>query len=800
MEAKGKENIIVRINNWFEHFGEFVVKRRIVIILLTFALIISASFGLKHLKIGLDLDKYFTEGDPILVNKQLFTKTFGNNDFVGVLVDADSVFDRNILKVIRELSHELRDSVPFAKEVISLTDINYVMPVNPMKPTAQSVFNTSNINIDSISDKQLAQIVKLFDKRVGIKGKLYSHDYKQTWIVLKLENYPPKAEWKNNKAPIEYVGKIAYEIVDKYNKKYAETLKASNFKLTAAGSPIIAYRRNAESLKEMTTIISFAAVIAVLLIILLTRSFKATVGTVVSVGGALLIVFGIKGFMRETVDSAFMLIPILLTIAVAVAYAIHLNAYYKKILEEDSDKKHAVVQSIKKNGWPILFASFTTIVSLASFITVPITTIQWAGTTAALSIFVVYILLMFFYPAVLALGKSTKVVNKSSSDKIWDTLLIKLSNFVMANPKTIIGGFAVGTVIMLAFCFKVEVNLHPKKMFGVKMPHAKDMVYVSESKIATNYNYNIMLKGGDEGFFKNLENAKKIAQLDSLIMQSKLINNVTALPSKVGDMHQALRNDNPKFHKLPESQTAYNAIIKKLEDKQSAQMRAWVTEDYSTSQIFVELPDFSSGAFVQHIDSIKAKVEELFPKDKYPNFSSHFTGYAIQFSKMNQYVTLGLVQSFGLSLIIVFILMSLAFGSIRIGMVAMLPNTIPVIFVGGMMGIFGLPLEFVTMTIAPMVLGLAVDNTIHFINYTKLEYLQTHDYDLSIRNTYRIIGQALMKSSLILCCTLITFTFAKMNNMVNMGILTVTAIIVATLADVMLTPTLIRLTKPFKKL
>ena len=116
------------------------------------------------------------------------------------------------------------------------------------------------------------------------------------------------------------------------------------------------------------------------------------------------------------------------------------------------------------------------------------------------------------------------------------------------------------------------------------------------------------------------------------------------------------------------------------------------------------------------------------------------------------------------------------------------------------MGLFNMPLEFVTMTIAPMVLGLAVDNTIHFINGTKLNYISTGNYDKAIQITYKTVGQALMKSSIILCCTLLAFTAAKMNNMINMGFLTAIAIASATVTDFMLTPTIIRLIKPFKKM
>lgn len=794
-----KKALIFAINNWFENFGRFVVKNKNLFIITSLLLIAISAFGLRHLKIGLDLDKYFTKNDPILVGKQIFSEKFGNNDFIGVLVDADSVFDRNILKAIREVSAELKDSVPFADEVISITNLQYIVPVKSIRRSSKPIFNTADINIDSVSDGQLRQIVNLFDNREGVKGRLYAHDYKQTWILLKLNKYPEKADWDKEKSPIEYVGGIASAIVDKYNLKYKDELKSKHFKLTAAGTPVIAYKRNKESLAEMIWIVSLAALVAILLIILMTRSFKASIGIITTVAGALIVVFGIKGYMGETVDSAFMLIPILLTIAVSVAYSIHFTAYYKKMLWETKDSKEAVIQSMKKNGWPIFFASLTTVFALSSFLFVPITTIQWAGTSAALSIFIVFILLMFFYPAVLASGKNNKNIKQEHFDKFWDRILTNLAEYVLVHSKGILIVFTLVVIIMGFFASRVEVNLHPKKMFGTKMQHAKEMVYVSESPIATNYSYNVVLNSNDTNFFKKLENAQKIVEIEKEIRKSSTVNKVSAFPEKIGEMYQALKGDDNRYNKLPEKQGLYNSIRKRLERYTEKQMRGWVDEDYTTSQIFVSLPDFKSKVFVTHIDSIKTKIDELFPIEEYPNFETHFTGYAIQFSKMNQYVTVGLVRSFGISLLLIFLLMSIAFSSIRLGLIAMIPNVAPVIVAGGVMGLLNMPLEFVTMTIAPMILGLAVDNTIHFINGTKLYYLENRNYDNAIRMTYKTVGQALLKSSIILCCTLLAFTVAKMNNMVNMGFLTVIAIITATITDFMVTPTIIRLIKPFDK-
>jgi uncharacterized protein len=796
-----KENLLLRVNRLFEKFGHFVAKQRVALSLLPVIIIAASAIGLSQLKIGLDLDAYFSEGDPLMETKAAFADKFGNNDFIGVLVDADSVFDRRVLNMIRELSTALREEVPCAKEVISLTDVQYVVPVNPMMPAAEPVYDTRKVEIDSLTDKELAQIQKLFDNREGIKGRLYSADYKQTWIIVRLSDYAGADLKGSKKSAIEVVGQAAYEVTERISSKYQDELAGTGFKLTATGSPVIAYRRNAESFGEMVKIVSAAAAIAVLLIVFLTRSARATIGVIATIAGALAIVLGIQGHLGRTLDSAFMLIPILLTIAVAVAYATHFTTIYNKIFSETGDRKLAVAYSMKKNGWPIFFASFTTIVSLSSFMLVPIAPIQWAGAASSASIAAVYLLLMTFYPALLSMGAGQAPKAPSGAEPLWDRFLGKLAAFALSRRALILGTAAASTLVMLALSSKVEVSLHPKRMFGTAMHHAKDMVYVSESKIATNYSYNILLDGREPGFFRQLENAQKLQAAKASVLSDSIASSASSLADRASEINQALRGDNPRFCRLPATQNGYESIISKLEELIPGQARNWVTADYSAAQIFVELPDFDSKTFVPHIERLKTSIDSIFAEGagSQPDFKASYTGYAIQFSQMNQYVTYGLLVSFGATLLIVFVLLSIAFGSLKIGFIGMVPNIIPVVFAGGVMGAMGMPLEFVTMTIAPMVIGLAVDNTVHLMNYIRLERLGGKSYDEAITISFATIGQALIKSSVILCCTLATFGFAKMANMVNMGILTVVAIAAATLTDLLVTPNLIRLTKPFGK-
>ena len=127
----------------------------------------------------------------------------------------------------------------------------------------------------------------------------------------------------------------------------------------------------------------------------------------------------------------------------------------------------------------------------------------------------------------------------------------------------------------------------------------------------------------------------------------------------------------------------------------------------------------------------------------------------------------------------------------------MLPNVFPVIVCGAIAGYANIPLEFVTLTVAPLILGLAVDDTIHFVSSLKTHISNFNDYEKGVKNSYKEVGIAITKTTIILFCTFLVFTISDIRSTVNMGILSCTGILAAYLADIFIVPLLIKWVRSF---
>jgi predicted RND superfamily exporter protein len=139
----------------------------------------------------------------------------------------------------------------------------------------------------------------------------------------------------------------------------------------------------------------------------------------------------------------------------------------------------------------------------------------------------------------------------------------------------------------------------------------------------------------------------------------------------------------------------------------------------------------------------------------------------------------------------------LVFGSVKTGLIGLIPNITPAVVIGGILGFAGIPLDTSTVIIMPMILGLAVDDTIHFINHGKLEFIRSGNYRTSIRRTFGTVGVALFFTTIILSAVFCIYMTSEVKTYFNIGLLAIAGMVSALLADYLVTPGLFRFFRIF---
>jgi len=309
-----------------------------------------------------------------------------------------------------------------------------------------------------------------------------------------------------------------------------------------------------------------------------------------------------------------------------------------------------------------------------------------------------------------------------------------------------------------------------------------------------------MLTFDDIDSLKEPSTLKKIEELERFISGFKYTKwvdgeaKIFSFLNIVKELNQTMHSDDPQYYKIPDSMEELSQMLLQYEG-QDGSLSSWVDDEYRIVKMRIEVSQFDSEQLTSNMEDLKQKAEKLLPE-------AHvfLAGSDVDFANVNSYIVSGELSSVASSLIAIFILMWIVFGSFRLALIGMIPNVAPLLAIGAVMGYLGIYLDMITMTIMPLLLGISVDDTIYFITHAKMEYEKGIDYKLSIEKTFHSIGKTLFATSIILCLGFASNSASHLTGIVKIGLLGSFGFFVALVADYFLSPVLIYMSKPFKNI
>lgn len=771
---------LIKINHAFHRMAETIIRLRWLNILLFLLITGVCVNGMKHIQMDTSWDNWFLEDDPMKIADDEFKSIFGNNEYVAVLVEVDDVFTPEVLTTIRELGEELKAKVPFSDEVLSITDCEFTegneagLTISDLVPDPVP---QSREVLEAIRGKALAR--ELFVNRI------VSDDSRQTWILLRMKTYPEK--WRNEQhvGPDIAAGMAASQVIgqDKY--------KSLNPK--AAGLPVLAFDKTSFFKRETARNMGLSVLATVIVLAFAIRTVTGVVLPMLIAFATIIITFGAQGYLSVKIDPSMILVPVYLGLAVAIGYGIHLFGFFNRHFAETGKRKESVIFAVSECGWPVFFTALTTMGALLSFHFVRVQTIRWVGSTASALVAITFLLTLVLIPSVMSFGKDREP-KKQRPQHHTTTLLTALSHRVLAHPTAIAVTFMGIFLLCAAGLHRFEVSFDIIKSFGLKIPYVAKIHHVANSNVGSLYSYDLTVTFPEEGDAKEPANLKAFETLITEAEGYELTKRVTSLVPIIKDMNQSLHSGDDTYHTIPKNRLMVAQLLLLYENAGGAEAEKWVDYDYQRLRMQIEMGDYNSGKARAELERLKERAEALFPES-----TVGLAGSIAKFTFMQNIVSKGQLISFAIALGVVTLLMMVVFGSVKIGLIAMIPNIAPALAIGGLMGWVGIPLDMMTITIMPMLLGLAVDDTIHFINHCRLEFQRTGNYEVSITRTFKTIGVAICMTSVIITANFSAYTTSVAKVYVHLGVLTGIGIMTALAADFFVTPALLLKTKAFGK-
>lgn len=722
-------------------------------------------YQLKDLSFDYDFEAFFADGDPateFLTEHRLRFET--DNDFVFIALEADgSVFNQDFLLQTQRFVDSLRED-DMIESVQSLTDMeDYVKT-----PFSPKVYKIPYLNIDDPS-KFVSDSIRIFE-RPEIAGNFIRKDAKALMVFAKHTPYLSKAKCDILKENItELLAEHGFE-----NYKYAGRAIGLGFYIEA-----MQY--------ETLFFIGLSFILIIFFLILMFRSLWGVLVPLAIVSTGMLWTIGFMTLVGQPINLVLTVLPSIIFV-VAMSDVIHLITKYFDELRLGKDQVSAVKVAYKEIGFATLLTSVTTAIGFLTLLTVQMKPIHHFGIYTALGVMIAFLLAYTLLPAMLILTKPPKIVMKSFTRNTWYPILQASFRWVIAHYKKVALVFVGITAICIVGALKVESNYFLLEDLKESSKLRQDYKYFDEEFMGLRpFEMSIQLKDSTKSIY-DYDVLVELNKLDEFLTSGYELKQCASIVQILKIANRTEHGGQASYYKFPDEESAESFVsrLKKFDKTNMLQLFVDSTEQYA------RFSSTTGDVGLYEINGRNEKLEAFFETEINQDLISYqLTGTGHLLDRNMSSLSLNLTKGLVLAVIIVSLIMGFLYRSVKIVLIALVPNVLPLIMLAAIMGYFGIQLKVSTAIIFTISFGIAVDDTIHFMSKLRLELNKGKTFIYALKRTYLSTGRAIILTTLILCSGFLLLMFSDFLGTFYVGLLISCTLFFALIADLFLLPALL---------
>jgi predicted RND superfamily exporter protein len=791
-----------RIESGFERFGWWVIRWRWSAILACLALSAGLISGLAHFRIDNSDEAFLAKDDPERVRYDAFQRQYGTDDSILVIVRPPEIFDLAFLERLRAFHDEIEAKVPYLEEITSLLNARntYGREDELVVEDLVETWPETEADLRALRDRVFSNPL-LVDNVVSASGEYTALRLEPFTYSMKgpevggIEGFDddtsPGAAVSEPPTLTEEEGREMVEVL--YSIRDAH--QSPDFQIYVIGGPAMEHAMAHIMQDDVSTFMLLSnAVIAGLLILLFRRASGVVLPALV-VLLAMLSAMGAMAWVDIPFSVTLNMIPAFL-IVVGVCDSIHILVIVYRQLEAGMSRDEAIVHALRHSGLAVVMTSVTTAVGLLSFSVAKLEPVAQLGVVAPFGVMVAMVYSLVLLPALLAtIRLEAKRGAGDRGIRAVSIALARIGDAITAHPVRVAAAWVVVALVGIPGIQLARFSHDGISWFPKEDPIRQASDVIDEEFGGAGGMEVIIHTGGENGLhspdvMRRIERAMR--HTETLSVDGRKISQAISLVDVVKETHQALNENRSEFYRLPDDRQLLAQELLLFENSGSDDLEDFTDSRFSQARMSVRMPWVDALAMPPFLEQLEPQVRSILG----PDLDIELTGGGVMFTRIFENVIVSMARSYVFALAIITPLMVLLIGSLKRGLVAMIPNLIPVYLVIALMGYSGIPLDMTTLLIGGVVIGLAVDDTIHFMHKFNRYYEETGDPAASVHQTMITTGAAMLFTSLVLGLGFGVFMAAYMVNIVWFGVLSTFAIVVAFLADVTLAPALMMLVTP----
>ncbi len=740
-------------------------------LVITIVLVITALAGTKipSVRVDASAEGMMMMGDP---EQDYYAETlekFGTDNITVVYVEDDELFSPDKMTALDDLAFAL-------EELNGVDKVESLFTVTNFKGEDGSLSTAPLVDWLPETQDEADQIKADALRNPVLVNNVVSPDGRVTAINLFVGGDPDDPEYntKFSRAVDEKIQELGgmFDRVFQLGNSYTKRLISENI------------------MGDQVRLVPFSALVLLGTLLIMMRTPSAPILPVITAGTSVLWTIGFMGAFDIPLNILTVIVPSLI-IVIGSTEDMHLLSEYMEGLEHKGFKNAALHYMATKTGTAVMLTAMTTFLGFLSISLNQIVILKQFGIVASFGLLVNPILTCMIAPVYLRLFGAKKPKEKTAKVSAID----KLINFLGERIITLIHGkkwtvFTVifGTAVVLSlFTFNVKVD---NDLLGFFKPSSDIRVRsdILHENICGAQPFYIRINGYNPDTFKNPDNLKIVYDIQQFMDEKGWFDKTISLADYMSMIHCEMNDGKEEFRKIPENA---GLIPQYLLFLNRDEIERFVTPDYSEVNILVRHNMSSSYELKQALGELRTFMDETVP----PQFHVGLTGENILVNKAADSMATGQALSLSLLLVIIFVLMSLLFLNFKAGFLSLIPNIFPIMLFFGIMGIFDIALNTGTAMVAAIAIGIAVDDTIHFMTRYHKEMKQLQCQSAAMEICIRSEIKPVFSTSIALALGFSVVCMSSFIPVINFGFLSALVMLFALLGDMFLTPILLSSTQ-----
>lgn len=728
----------------------------LVLVLLT---IVAARWAVQ-IRIDSSVDNLLSGGDPALEYYQGVRERFGNEEVTVIGVFADDVFSPATLAKIDRLSTRLA-GLDGVQSVMSLTTAEGALDVDGALQAGRLLAELPTTAAESDAFRARMRAIPLY------AGILYGKDDHSTAINVFYEPMSDRA-FLDSRLELRI-----RDILD-------EAGGPETFAIT--GMPTLKAQAAVVIGRDLMTFVPLSILVVTLV---LAWSFRSVRGVLLPLLTMLLSLLWTAAFMvlcGSAITFGTLIVPPLL-IAVGSSYAIHIMTQYERALAPGRTAREVVEEALADVSLPLFVAALTTLIGFLTFLVNPIPTIREFGLFAAFGVTCAILLSLTLLPAILTvLPVAAARTRDDAAPAGLRRLLEWLAGLSADHNGGVLLGFAAVSAVALVGILRLHVETDYLGFFPTGSVVQADNARIAHD-LAGTQPISVVIDGYGERALLRPDVFDAIVAFQAFLDAQPEVDKTVSFIDYLTLVKRALvgEPDAP-----PPSTAAQAAQLLMVIDPTTLSNAA--TPDFSRGNILVRTRHEGSRALHDLIGRIEREADAHMPE----GIDVHVTGSAVLINRSADQIVSGQVTGLLQVLVALLLIMSILFLSLRVGAVSLVPNVFPIVVLFGIMGWAGISLNLATSLIATIAIGIAIDDTIHFLSFFNVTVRETVDQKLAARATLTAVGPAMVMTSVALAAGFLVIALSGFLPIRHFGILTSIIMVVALVSDLLLTPALVQ--------